>query len=317
MGREQDGGEPLEQAAEMAARLARAAGQAEKVVHSVQMAKAVEAAAKAGGAAVSGTAAGAALAGPLGAAVGAILTSRTFWKAVLSVLLALLLFVFILVNSVELILTQLGFSSADSYVTQAREAEYQSVKKHLDTMFAENPDFLEEIERILEGYRDEVFEEIEDDFDDNWDGYDGYEVSDEYETVLKPALSQYLAVLIEEKWSGSQILGLSGYGGIGGITGNLNSPYDEYFALAAATYQVPEALLKAMAKQESGFDPNAVSSAGAIGIMQLMPATAAGLGVENPYDPKQNIMGGAKYVAQLYRTFGSYPNALELGHRRL
>ena len=67
-----------------------------------------------------------------------------------------------------------------------------------------------------------------------------------------------------------------------------------------------------MAKQESGFDPNAVSSAGAIGIMQLMPATAAGLGVENPYDPKQNIMGGAKYVAQLYRTFGSYPNALEL-----
>ena len=312
MGREQDGGEPLEQAAEMAARLARAAGQAEKVVHSVQIAKAVEAAAKAGGAAVSGTAAGAALAGPLGAAVGAILTSRTFWKAVLSVLLALLLFVFILVNSVELILTQLGFSSADSYVTQAREAEYQSVKKHLDTMFAEYPDFLEEIERILEGYRDEVFEEIEDDFDDNWDGYDGYEVSDEYETVLKPALSQYLAVLIEEKWSGSQILGLSGYGGIGGITGNLNSPYDEYFALAAATYQVPEALLKAMAKQESGFDPNAVSSAGAIGIMQLMPATAAGLGVENPYDPKQNIMGGAKYVAQLYRTFGSYPNALEL-----
>lgn len=312
MGREQDGGEPLEQAAEMAARLVRAAGQAEKAVHSVQMAKAVEGAARAGGAAVSGTAAGAALAGPLGAVIGAILTSKSFWKAVISVLLALLLFVFILVNSVELILTQLGFSSADSYVTQAREEEYQGIKRRLDALFTGDPDFLAEIEGILEGYRNETMKEIEDDFDDNWDGYDGYEVSDEYETVLKPALSQYLAVLIEEKWGGSQILGLTGYGGISGITGNLSSPYDEYFALAAATYQVPEALLKAMAKQESDFDPNAVSSAGAIGIMQLMPSTAAGLGVEDPYDPKQNIMGGAKYVSQLYRTFGSYPNALEL-----
>ena len=43
-----------------------------------------------------------------------------------------------------------------------------------------------------------------------------------------------------------------------------------------------------------------------------MPATAVGLGISDPFDPKQNIMGGAKYVAELFRTFGSYPNALEL-----
>ena len=54
-----------------------------------------------------------------------------------------------------------------------------------------------------------------------------------------------------------------------------------------------------MAKQESNFDPNATSSSGAQGVMQLMPATAASLGVTNAYDPEQNIMGGAKYISQL------------------
>ena len=72
------------------------------------------------------------------------------------------------------------------------------------------------------------------------------------------------------------------------------------------------ALLIAMGKVESNFDPNVESSAGAIGIMQLMPGTAASLGVTNPYDPKQNIMGGAKYVAELIGMFQGHANALEL-----
>ena len=54
-----------------------------------------------------------------------------------------------------------------------------------------------------------------------------------------------------------------------------------------------------MAKAESDFDPNATSKSGAMGIMQLMPATAKGLGVTDAYDPEQNIMGGAKYIASL------------------
>ena len=79
--------------------------------------------------------------------------------------------------------------------------------------------------------------------------------------------------------------------------------YDAYFKAAAKKYNVPESLLKAIAKAESNFNPNDVSSAGAIGIMQLMPSTAAGLGVKNPYDPEQNIMGGAKCISLKLKEF--------------
>ena len=71
------------------------------------------------------------------------------------------------------------------------------------------------------------------------------------------------------------------------------------FEDAANTYGVSSNLLKSIAKAESGFNASAISSAGAIGIMQLMPATAASLGVTNSYDAKENIMGGAKYISQL------------------
>ena len=65
--------------------------------------------------------------------------------------------------------------------------------------------------------------------------------------------------------------------------------------------------LKAVAKLESDFDPNCVSSAGAVGIMQMMPSTAEGLGVEDIYDPYQNIMAGAKYLRQMLDRFnGDY-----------
>lgn len=79
--------------------------------------------------------------------------------------------------------------------------------------------------------------------------------------------------------------------------------YDSYFKAAAKKYGVSESLLKAIAKAESNFNAKDVSSAGAIGVMQLMPATAKGLGVKNPYDPKENIMGGAKCIAQKLKEF--------------
>lgn len=74
---------------------------------------------------------------------------------------------------------------------------------------------------------------------------------------------------------------------------------ESYFQKAADTYGLSIDLLKAVAWQESNYQPNVVSSAGAIGVMQLMPSTAAYLGVTNPYDAEQNIMGGAKLLAEL------------------
>lgn len=79
---------------------------------------------------------------------------------------------------------------------------------------------------------------------------------------------------------------------------------DDIFLKAAETYQVPVNLVKAVAKTESNFNPDAVSCCGAQGVMQLMPSTAAGLGVTDPFDAEQNIMGGAKYLSQMMDRYG-------------
>lgn len=79
---------------------------------------------------------------------------------------------------------------------------------------------------------------------------------------------------------------------------------------AAKRFGLSPSLLGAVAQAESGGNVNAVSPMGAIGVMQLMPSTAAGLGV-NPYDPEQNIYGGAQYLRQqLDRFEGNIPKAL-------
>ena len=84
--------EPLDKAAETAARIVRAAGQTEKIAHSIQAVHAATGAVRVGGAA-SGATVGTALGGPLGTLVGALLTSKTVWKVIGSILLAILLFV--------------------------------------------------------------------------------------------------------------------------------------------------------------------------------------------------------------------------------
>ena len=77
----------------------------------------------------------------------------------------------------------------------------------------------------------------------------------------------------------------------------------KYFEKAAKKYNVDVKFLKSIAKAESNFNPNAVSHCGAVGVMQLMPATAKGLGVKNSYDPEENIMGGAKLISGLLKKY--------------
>jgi len=93
--------------------------------------------------------------------------------------------------------------------------------------------------------------------------------------------------------------GATGVPGAPGAT-----PYAAEISAAAARNGVDPAILSGLIHAESNFDPNAGSPAGAQGLTQLMPATAAGLGVANPLDPVQSIEGGARYLRQQLDHFG-------------
>jgi soluble lytic murein transglycosylase-like protein len=89
--------------------------------------------------------------------------------------------------------------------------------------------------------------------------------------------------------------------------GPVDGQFSELINGAAKKYGIDPALLKGLIRQESGFNPNAKSPAGAAGLCQLMPGTAAALGCRNPFDPAQAIDAGAKYLSQQLRAFGGDP----------
>lgn len=78
-----------------------------------------------------------------------------------------------------------------------------------------------------------------------------------------------------------------------------STDFEDIINEAAEKYDLPAKLIKSVIKHESNFNPNATSYAGASGLMQLMPATARGLGVQNIFDPKENILAGSKYLRNM------------------
>jgi soluble lytic murein transglycosylase len=87
--------------------------------------------------------------------------------------------------------------------------------------------------------------------------------------------------------------------------------FDRYIDAAASLHGVEFPLLKAVIRAESAFDPKAVSKKGALGLMQIMPGNLKAFKVYDPFDPWQNIMGGASYLKALIQRFdGQVPLAL-------
>jgi hypothetical protein len=97
-------------------------------------------------------------------------------------------------------------------------------------------------------------------------------------------------------------------------TAGLVSQLAQAINVAASTYHLPAAFITAVMLQESGGNPGARSPKGAMGLMQLIPATAARYGVSNPWSPRQSLMGGAAYLAHLVREFNGNPTLVLAGY---
>ncbi len=92
-------------------------------------------------------------------------------------------------------------------------------------------------------------------------------------------------------------------GGVRDGSADRYSRYDAHIREAAALYRLPEAFIRAVIRVESDYNLGAVSRVGAQGLMQLMPGTAARMGVRDPYDARQNILGGTRYLRILANDF--------------
>lgn len=133
----------------------------------------------------------------------------------------------------------------------------------------------------------------------------GEEDTDTQSKPLGNVLSQIIAAVdLTNSSSINQQLPVSSAASVSPLPAAVKSTgYEQIISEASTLYQLPEKLIKSVIKQESNFNAQATSSAGASGLMQLMPATAKGLGVNNILDPTENIMGGTKYLSQMMKRY--------------
>jgi soluble lytic murein transglycosylase-like protein len=117
--------------------------------------------------------------------------------------------------------------------------------------------------------------------------------------VMIQALIKLLEKTLSAKGSASDLSELAG-----SSASSKNTSFESLIQQAGDKYGVDPDLVKAVIQNESAYDPTAISSAGAMGLMQLMPDTAANLGVENPMNPAENIDGGVKLLRELLNQFG-------------
>jgi len=126
--------------------------------------------------------------------------------------------------------------------------------------------------------------------------------------VVKPSYGEPAGIMnpapVKDPYGGK------GRVGAGYSKGNTAQGIEAVVQKTASRYGLDPGLLKAVIRVESDFNPLAVSSAGAMGLMQLMPSTAKSLGVTNPFDPQQNIDGGARYLKSMIDKFGDVNLAL-------
>jgi soluble lytic murein transglycosylase-like protein len=130
-------------------------------------------------------------------------------------------------------------------------------------------------------------------------------VDDEYERppAAKPGSAGSIAVE-PPPGAGRSVRAFSEDLSLSSSSNSSPSPYTSQILAAAKEHRVDPAFIAAVIRAESNGVPTAVSRKGARGLMQLMPATAQRLGVKRPFDPKENIRGGAAYLAELAERFG-------------
>ena len=121
--------------------------------------------------------------------------------------------------------------------------------------------------------------------------------------ILKNKSSQTLNNAINELSGINSINAATAAAGVSGISSGSKSQILDMITAISQKHGVDEKLVKALIRQESGFNPKATSKAGAMGLMQLMPATAKSLGVTDPYNPMQNVDGGVRYLKSMLNRY--------------